>query len=236
VPPTVPASTKPLVIFDCDGVLVDSEVLVSEAEAELLAAVGVVLTPAQIIEQFVGLSEAEMTRRVHLAWGVLLDDEFQAVKNERVALLLSTRLQPVEGIASVVASLDVPVCVASSSSPERIRLSLATTGLASFFGANVYSAHMVQHGKPAPDLFLLAASSMRTRPAQCVVVEDSPFGVAGGVAAGMTVLGFTGGSHCVPETAGRLLAAGASAVAASSQELAPLLRQALERPPRPVAR
>lgn len=216
-----------LVIFDCDGVLVDSEVLVSEAESVLLGEVGVQLTPAQISEMFVGLSEAEMARRIHEQWGVVLDESFGRAKAERLSQLLAASLQPVTGMTEVVASVEAQVCVASSSSPERLRLSLERTGLDAYFGDHVFSASMVTRGKPAPDLFLLAAQTMGVPPERCVVVEDSPFGVAAGVAAGMAVVGFTGGAHCVPATAGRLAAAGAQEVVESAAQLGPALKGAL---------
>lgn len=216
-----------LVIFDCDGVLVDSEVLVSVAEAELLAEVGVDLSPEQISEQFVGLSEPEMARRIQRDWGVVLDERFSRTKAETVAHLLSTRLQPVGGIAAVLSGLRAKMCVASSSNPERVELSLHKTGLAGFFGGNVFTASMVPRGKPAPDLFLLAARTMGCPPSRCVVVEDSPYGVMAAVSAAMDVIGFTGGGHCNPGTPARLRRAGATKLAASAEQLGPLLRAAL---------
>ena len=212
-----------LVIFDCDGVLVDSEVLVSQAEAVLLARSGVHLTAAQINDMFVGLSEPEMTRRIEQGWGVKLGPEFAAAKKESVFGLLSAHLQPVAGIEAVVAGVRARKCVASSSSVARVGLSLRKTGLARYFGDNVFTAGMVERGKPAPDLFLFAAERMEVAPARSVVVEDSPYGVEGAVAAGMAVIGFTGGGHCTEATPGRLLSAGAGAIAGSAGELAELL-------------
>lgn len=221
-----------LVIFDCDGVLVDSEALVAEAEAELLAAVGVPMSAEQISEQFVGISLPDVIQSIERDWGVALDDQFVRTRSEKVGELLSTVLQPVEGIAAVLSGLstsgeDVELCVASSSEPERVALSLRTTGLAPFFGENVFTASMVQRGKPAPDLFLLAARTMGVPPERCVVVEDSPFGVTAAVAAAMDVIGFVGAGHCSPATPGRLSAAGATKMAATASELAELLGQAL---------
>lgn len=220
----------PLVIFDCDGVLVDSETLVSEAESELLATAGVSLTAQEISERFVGLSEESMISRIKEEWGVVLGEEFRRSKAERLSALLASSLRPVDGIAGVLASVQprAQLCVASSSGPERVRLSLDKTGLAAYFGHHIFTATMVRRGKPAPDLFLLAAGTMGVGPANCVVVEDSPFGVAGAVAAGMKVLGFSGGSHCSPATAGRLAQAGADRVVGGAEELSRALAEALD--------
>ena len=216
-----------LVIFDCDGVLVDSESLVSEAEAKLLAGVGVHLTAEQISRMFVGLSEEAMAERIEKEWGVALGSSFTKAKTERISHLLATSLLPVSGIAQVLEGLMASMCVASSSSPERVRLSLHKTGLSAFFGDHVFTASMVRRGKPAPDLFLLAAGTMGFPPAGCVVVEDSVFGVEAARAARMDVVGFTGGSHCSPATAGRLYEAGARKVVASAGELGEVLASTL---------
>lgn len=219
----------PLVIFDCDGVLVDSEALVADAESGLLAEAGVMLSPEQIADQFSGLSEPDMAAQVFRDWGVRLDEGFSRAKTDMVLELLSTRLQPVTGIAAVLAGLRERVCVASSSSPERVALSLRTAGLDRYFGGHIFSASMVSRGKPAPDLFLLAARAMGTVPGRCVVVEDSVYGVIGAVAAGMDVIGFTGASHCGAGARDRLVQAGAGQVAADAAQLGTLLRATLDR-------
>lgn len=212
-----------LVIFDCDGVLVDSEVLVSEAESVLLADLGLHLAPRDITELFVGLSEPDVAEQVRQRWGLVLDEAFSRTKATKVLELLRSSLQPVVGMADVLAGLGARRCVASSSSPERIRLSLEVTGLARYFGDDIFSSTMVERGKPAPDLFLLAARRMSALPEHCVVVEDSPFGVEAGRAAGMRVIGFTGASHNVGNSAERLRSAGASEVVGC----APALKDAL---------
>jgi len=206
-------------IFDCDGVLVDSEVLVSGVEAQLLGEFGVQMTPRQVAESFVGLSDRDMHRQIEERWRIELPAGFAAEKARRVDGSLRAELQRVPGIATVLEAVGGARCVASSSRPERIHASLAKTQLAHFFGSHVFSASMVSHGKPAPDLFLYAAAMMGARPGHCVVIEDSPHGVTAGVAAGMTVIGFTAASHCAPDLPERLVAAGAQAVATSSAEL-----------------
>ena len=167
-------------IFDCDGVLVDSEVLATRIESQLLRDVGVELTPESIAAAFVGISDAEMHDRIEADWGVTLPEDFTVTRAGLLDEVFRTELRAVAGIAGVLEALDEPRCVASSSSPDRIRTSLAVTGLDSFFGPHVFSASSVERGKPVPDLFLYAADAMQTDPARCVVIEDSTPGVAAG--------------------------------------------------------
>lgn len=212
-----------LVVFDCDGVLVDSEPLVAAVESSLLARHGITLSPAEILERFTGWREADVLAALSAEWGVALDGAFVAEKSDAVTDAFRTSLRPVAGMPEVLSRLRGPRCVASSSRPERIAMSLQLTGLAPCFGEHVYSAVSVRHGKPAPDLFLLAARSMGVDPAACTVVEDSVAGVSAGVAAGMRVIGFVAGGHHRPGGARLLAGAGASEVAHDAEELAVLL-------------
>lgn len=134
-----------------------------------------------------------------------------------------TELQAIDGIDRLLRQLPLPRCVASSSAPDKLRLGLELTGLWSHFDPHVFSSVMVKAGKPAPDLFLFAAARMGTAPAHCVVVEDSIAGVRAGVAAGMMVIGFTAGGHCLEDHDQRLLSAGATVVARSAEDLTSLL-------------
>jgi HAD superfamily hydrolase (TIGR01509 family) len=217
------ATSAALHIFDCDGVLVDSEVLATRIESQLLCDVGVELTPESIAEAFIGLSDTEMHRRIEGDWGVKLPDDFTVKRAARLEEVFRTELRAVPGIVGVLEALDGLRCVASSSAPDRIRTSLAVTGLDKFFGSDVFSASSVERGKPAPDLFLHAADAMQTDPARCVVIEDSTPGVAAGLAAGMQVVGFTGASHCVPALADRLRGVGAHMIAADADALLDVL-------------
>ncbi len=220
-----------LVIFDCDGVLVDSEVLVVHIESEMLAELGADISPAEIVRHFTGLSDTAMADLLRRDWGIALPDAFDAERTERVADAFDQLLQPVAGIGEVLSALEVPCCVASSSAPDRIAHSLTITGLIDAFDGHLFSATMVEHGKPAPDLFLHAAGALDVAPERCVVVEDSPHGVVAGRAAGMSVIGFTAGGHCGPDHADRLVEAGADQVVAAGPDLA----RALAAPQRSAA-
>jgi HAD superfamily hydrolase (TIGR01509 family) len=219
----VAAMPPTLHIFDCDGVLVDSEVLATRIESQLLRDFGVELTPESIAEAFVGISDAEMHGRIEADWGVSLPADFTVRRAALLDEVFRSELRAVTGIAGVLEALDEPRCVASSSSPDRIRTSLTVTGLDSFFGPHVFSASHVERGKPAPDLFLYAAHAMQTDPTRCVVIEDSTPGVAAGRAAGMQVVGFTGAGHCVPMLSDQLREAGAHMIAPDAEALLDML-------------
>jgi HAD superfamily hydrolase (TIGR01509 family) len=209
-----------MLIFDCDGVLVDSEPLACAVDAEVLTELGFSYTAGEIAARFVGTSLASMTAVIEAEHGRPLPECFSSRLEAALFVRFAVDLRPMAGVADLLTGLTGPRCVASSSTPARIALSLDVTGLAAFFEpGTVFSAVQVEHGKPAPDLFLFAAARMGIRPQECTVVEDSVPGVRAGVAAGMRVIGFTGGGHCGPGHAERLRAAGAAQVIASMQDL-----------------
>jgi HAD superfamily hydrolase (TIGR01509 family) len=212
-----------LVIFDCDGVLIDSEVLAVRADVACLAEEGIAQTEEEILERYVGISMTMMKADLERRFGRKLRDDFDDRHRERLHALFETELRPVIGVAEVLDRLQGKVCVASSSGPERLRHALGVAGLYRRFEPHVFSATMVAHGKPAPDLFLHAASRMAVEPPFCAVIEDSVPGVQAAVAAGMTAIGFTGGSHCRGGHGERLLATGAAAVVATMADLLPAL-------------
>ncbi len=202
-----------LVVFDCDGVLVDSEAIVIDVEAELLTEGGFPITADEIAERYVGLSYPDMMRGLETRFGRAVPASLSQEVQDRAVEAFEGRLQPVPGMAEVLAGHRGPRCVASSSDPARIDRSLELTGLARHFDpAHLFSATMVANGKPAPDLFLHAADAMGTRPSACLVIEDSPSGVIAALAAGMSVVGFVGGGHARPSLGRRLAEAGASVV------------------------
>lgn len=200
-----------LLIFDCDGVLVDSEVLSCRVDAEVLTEIGVPYTAEDIARRFVGVSMKDQIARIEAERGCKLPDDFSERVNRTLFARFETDLKPIVGVREAILSLPFPRCVASSSAPERIALSLRVTGLADLFD-HIFSATQVARGKPAPDLFLHAARQMSFHPEECVVVEDSAAGVQAARAAGMRVIGFTGGGHCGPDHAGKLRQAGATVI------------------------
>jgi HAD superfamily hydrolase (TIGR01509 family) len=182
-----------LVIFDNDGVVVDSEPLASVATSQILTSLGHPMTPDECDQAFRGISLPNTRRWVEQGSGRPLPADFEDRYLARVAELIRSQLRPVPGIVAVLDILDaaaLPYCVASSSRREVISLALRTTGLSERFAGRWWGADDVAEGKPAPDLFLLAAKSMGARPENCVVVEDSGAGAQAGRAAGMSVLGF----------------------------------------------
>ena len=179
-----------LVIFDCDGVLVDSERLANRVLAELLTEVGLPTTTEESIATYVGLSTASWTALAAENLGRPLPEDFLDRYHRGVFAAFDRDLEAIPGVADVVRQLRWPTCVASSGEHERMRRTLGRTGLHDHFEGRIYSATEVQRGKPHPDLFLHAADRMGADPGRCVVVEDSPFGVKGAVAAGMTALGY----------------------------------------------
>lgn len=187
-----------LVIFDCDGVLVDSEPLAIEVLCETLREHGIEVPLAAAYRDFLGRSLASVCAALRADYGLdITPDELAGMRHALYARYRAD-LAPMPGIGAALDRIETRICVASSSQPERIRLSLALTGLLERFAPHIFSAAMVENGKPAPDLFLFAAREMGVAPGRCVVIEDSPAGIAAAKAAGMTVFAFTGGSHAGP--------------------------------------
>ncbi|MGE0116935.1 MAG: HAD family hydrolase [Dongiaceae bacterium] len=215
-----------LVIFDCDGVLVDSEIVSFAAEAEVLAEFGIDLPAEKLVERFLGMSSTTAFAVLEKEYGLRLPADFAARCRQHVLEAFERKLQPIPGIADLLDGLPQRRCVASSSEPARIRHSLTLAGILHHFDPHIFSAVQVARGKPAPDLFLFAAAQMGAAPARCLVIEDSPPGVTGARAAGMAVLGFTGGGHCLPGHGETLRAAGAAEVFGSMRELAARLKAA----------
>jgi HAD superfamily hydrolase (TIGR01509 family) len=184
-----------LVIFDCDGVLVDSERLSIRLDVELLEQLGWPLTEAEVVERFVGRTEAAMRAEVEAHVGRDISVEWAAFSG-RYLELFAAELEPVDGVAEAIDAIQAAgyaTCVASSGDRAKIRRNLETTGLLDRFGDRLFSADDVTRGKPEPDLFLHAADAMAARPDRCAVVEDSAHGVAAARAAGMWAFGYAGG-------------------------------------------
>lgn len=201
-----------LIIFDCDGVLIDSELIACQSSATCLAEVGIPITVDDIVERYVGIGTTAMFADLEANSGMSLPPGFA----EKVRLQLMSRfdseLVAMPGIKAALSAIKSPVCVASSSTPERLQHTLSLVGLFNRFDPHIFSATQVRRGKPAPDLFLFVAGQMGVEPRTCLVVEDSVAGVRAAVDAGMRVIGFTGGSHCRPGHFERLRQAGAAEI------------------------
>ncbi len=191
-----------LVIFDCDGVLVDSERLAIKVDVMVLARLGWALSEEEIVERFVGVSDLHFRRAIEAQLGRTLPDDWEAEFQPLYRKAFLEKLRPVEGIVEALDRISVSTCVASSGTHEKMRFTLGLTGLYDRFQGRIFSSTEVAHGKPAPDLFLYAAERMGVSPRACTVVEDSVAGVAAARAAGMGVLAYAGGVTPASKLAG----------------------------------
>ena len=182
-----------LVIFDCDGVLVDTERIAVRIDVMVLAELGWKMSEAEVVERFMGKSDEEMTREIEAHTGRTLPESWEAPFRHLYREAFAAELTPVPGILEALDGITLPTCVASSGTHEKIRFTLGLTGLYDRFAGRIFSVDDVRHGKPAPDLFLHAASRMGAAPERCAVVEDSPYGVQAARAAGMRAFGYAGG-------------------------------------------
>jgi HAD superfamily hydrolase (TIGR01509 family) len=210
-----------LVIFDCDGVLVDSEPVANRTLGNMLRELGLDLTQQQIFEHFVGYSLPHCLRVIEGMLGHAAPENFLRDLQARTFAAFKTELRATPGIEQTLDALDavgLPYCVASSGDHEKMNTTLGITGLLPRFAGRIFSVTQVAHGKPAPDIYLFAAAQMNAVPSSCAVVEDTPPGVRAGVAAGMTVFGF-----CAFTPAEKLRAAGAQQTFDDMQRLPQLL-------------
>jgi HAD superfamily hydrolase (TIGR01509 family) len=195
-PRTTERSRFDLVIFDCDGVLVDSERITVEVEARLLSELGWIITVDEVVRRFLGVTSAHMMAEVEHHLGPHRTREFARRSHHEIGTAFETRLQAVDGVGLVIEQLEragVLTCVASSGSHDKIRTTLGITGLWATFAGRIFSADDVARGKPWPDLFLHAAMRMGVEPQRCAVIEDSVHGVRAAVSAGMTCFAYCGG-------------------------------------------
>lgn len=199
-----------LVIFDCDGVLVDSEVISCRVHADVLTRHGYPITAEQVRRRFLGRTARDATLEVERELGRPLADSYDLERRTTLLAALAEAVEAIPYLDAALDAIDARICVASSAAHEKIFTTLSRTGLHHRFAPNIFSGTQVSHGKPAPDLFLFAASQMAALPGRCLVIEDSVPGITGARAAGMTVFGFYGGSHCRPGDGEALAAAGAA--------------------------
>jgi len=212
------------ILFDNDGVLVDSEVIYISVECELLAEIGLIYDRSTYLTRFVGLSMPDYYRELAIDYrtnvGGDFPPDFAEKLSQRAWLRMEAELTALPNSKELVDKFGGPVAVASSMPLVAIHRKLALVDLTDVFGPHVYSAEQVEHGKPSPDLFLLVAQKLNLKPERCLVIEDSVNGVRAGVAAGMTVFGFIGGSHADVDLGVRLRDAGAVSVFKSHDEIA----------------
>ena len=208
-----------MVIFDCNGVLVDSEPIAARVAAEEFTRAGFAMTPEIVSRFFTGRRAVDMFAAVEAATRRKLPHNFSAVVAAATLRRFRSELRAMPHVSYALTWVRGPKCVASSSALDRIRVSLEATGLLRFFEPNLFSANDVPRGKPAPDLLLHAAAKMRAAPKDCIVVEDSAVGIAAATAAGMIPIGYVGGSHAGSQLPAQLTAAGARAVIADMRAL-----------------
>jgi HAD superfamily hydrolase (TIGR01509 family) len=206
------------VIFDCDGVLVDSEILAHEVETEVLDSIGLHYDRHEFTARFMGMSDsaffAALDADGQARLGRSIIDEIRGPMNDKLRKAVAERLTEVPGALRVVSSVRHAKAVASSSTERHLGIKLRKTGLWDHFAPHIFSAEHVTHAKPAPDLFLLAANALAVTPEDCLVIEDSVNGVLAGRAAGMRVWGFGGGGHMTERLTARLSEAGAERIVA----------------------
>jgi beta-phosphoglucomutase-like phosphatase (HAD superfamily) len=216
------------VIFDCDGVLIDSETIAHEVEVEAMKRLGLLFDSYAYKAQFQGLAVRDWSAaldEVHRAQrGVALPDGFIAGLSAEITRRVLGDIRPIAGAIAAARAFGGLKAIASSSPKIELHGKVRSLGLWDDFDGHVYSGDDVSRGKPAPDLFLLAAERLSVAPVRCIVIEDSVNGVKAGVAAGMTVWGFVGGPHCLPDQSERLLDAGASRVLGQMADIAAVLR------------
>lgn len=216
-----------LVIFDCDGVLVDSEPLAMRVLLDAIAREGVQIDTDVGFREFLGRSLSAISVNLKTTHGLNLSEAALTRMRADLFALYRRELKPMAGLIEALEAIRLPVCVASSSQMERIKVSLTLTGLIGRFEGTIFSASMVAHGKPAPDLFLYVADAMGTPPERCLVIEDSPAGIVAAKAAGMRVFAFTGGGHIGPSGLGAEIEALApTAIFDNMQTLPGLVKEA----------
>jgi HAD superfamily hydrolase (TIGR01509 family) len=185
-----------LIIFDCDGVLVDSEVISCRVHAEVLTRYGYPITADDVHRRFLGRTARDAALEIERELGRPLADSYDLDRRTMLLAALANTVEPIPYLHDALDAIDTPICVASSAAHDKMLTTLTRTKLYQRFAPNIFSGTQVKNGKPAPDLFLFAAKAMAAQPERCLVIEDSVPGVTGARAAGMTVLGFHGGSHC----------------------------------------
>jgi HAD superfamily hydrolase (TIGR01509 family) len=218
------AAAYDLVIFDCDGVLVDNEHLASKADRAVLAQHGIVLPRTVVALRYAGLSYPDMIASVNGEFGTAISaDAFEEQANAKLDHAFANELRAIPGISRLIGDITVSKCVASSSSPDKLQKTLRLTDLDKLFEPHIFSTALVSRGKPAPDIIHYACDKVQADPKRSIVIEDSAHGIRAARTAGAEAIGFVGGSHCGPETIQALRDAGARMIARDAAELRALL-------------
>ncbi len=212
-----------LIIFDCDGVLVDSEVISCRVHADVLSRYGYPITPEEVHRRFLGRTARDAALEIERELGRPLSDGYELDRRTTLLAALAETVEAIPSLHDALDAIDIGICVASSAAHDKIFTTLTRTRLYERFAPNIFSSTQVKNGKPAPDLFLFAAAQMAVHPERCLVIEDSVPGVTGARAAGMAVLGFHGGSHCRPGDDEALRAAGSVATFDDMRQLPDLI-------------
>ncbi|MDD3288685.1 MAG: HAD family phosphatase [Alphaproteobacteria bacterium] len=214
-----------LLIFNCDGVVIDSILLHAQAESEAYAEHGINIKPAELIKRFSGVSQDAVNEILEQETGLRMPEDFSVKLEHRKERVFAGQLRPIEGIRYVLDDelWDIPRCIASSTSIELLKKALRMTEIYDLFAPHIFSSDVVTKDKPFPDLFLYASYHMKSELGECIVIEDGEAGIKAGKDAGMKVLGFTGGSHCDETHADRLIAAGADHVFSKMVDLPAVL-------------
>ena len=221
--------TTAAVIFDCDGVIVNSEAICQKIEIDCLAEIGLAFDPLEYSNRFLGSGRNEyydaLNQEHQRRLGRPLPTSVFVSMHERTSVELDLRLAAVAGVEAAVRSINIPVAVASGSSASSLEEKLSKVGLHDLFAPHIYSADLVERGKPAPDIFLYAAEQLGVAAERCVAVEDSINGILSALRAGMITVGFTGGGHCGTGHRDRLKQVGAAHVIEHMDQLMPLLSE-----------
>ena len=201
-----------LVIFDCDGVLLDSEIIACRADAEAYTRLGYEITAQEVSARFAGMPDDAVDAALASEIGKTLPPDFRPKIKKTVIEKYKTELRAIDGASALLSSLKTAKCIASSAAPAKLALGLIETEMFELVYPNIFSTRLVKNGKPHPDIFLYAAQRMGVSPMRCIVIEDSVAGVTAAKSAGMTCVGFTGGTHCADGHSTRLFEAGADTV------------------------
>ncbi|HEX7156388.1 MAG TPA: HAD family hydrolase [Burkholderiaceae bacterium] len=217
--------TVEVVICDCDGVIVDSEILAEQVLVDLLAAYAPVADIAALVRESFGLSSSSILNAAAWRFGVTLPASLYAEVRARTDAAIETGVQPIPGVRTALEALGLPLAIVSNSLNRIVRSSVRRAGIEDLVAGRIFSADMVASPKPAPDLYLLAAATMGVPPARCLAIEDSSAGVTAALAAGMRAIGFTGASHVPPVHAEHLARLGVAAVVRTMEDLPPAVRR-----------